>query len=192
MYLCWYLQKTAELYEAYVHPWSGGQAMFIEARMYTYMYNLCTNIRPYWHGNSQLQKSWAGQCWWGWKLPEYVSKNDNIYTSCAMQLQLVSKFSWSKQRVKWLPTLMSLLTSPAPPSAPIGPQPLITMETPVPFPHHPYEALSLALEFLRLLIPGRFIYLPVLFEFSAIIRDRTQEGSWGVIDERQGSQCNPN
>lgn len=96
-----------ELYEVYVHPWSGGQEMFIEAHMYTYMYNLCTNIRTYWHRNSQLQKSWVGQCWWGWKLPEYVSKNDNIYTSCAIQLQLVSKFSWSKQIVKWLPTPMS-------------------------------------------------------------------------------------
>lgn len=36
--------------------------------------------------------------------------------------------------------------SPAPPpGAPIGPRPLITMETPVPFWHHPYEAGASAL-----------------------------------------------
>lgn len=74
---------------------------------------------------------------------------------------------------------MSLPTSPAPPSTPIGPQPLITMETPVSFRHHwyhPYGALPSALEFLLLLIPGRFIYLPLL-EVLAIITDRTWEGS---------------
>lgn len=41
------------------------------------------------------------------KASRNVSKNDKIYTSCAMQLQLVSKLSWSKQIVKWLPTPMS-------------------------------------------------------------------------------------
>lgn len=60
-----------------------------------------------------------------------------------------------------------LPTSPAPPSAPIGPQSLVTMETPVPFRHHPYEALPSALEFLLRLIPRRLIYLsPPLCLFS--------------------------
>lgn len=173
-------------------PWSGRQVILIKECISTYMYNLCTNIRPYWPRNSQLQKSWMGQCWWGWKLPEYVSKTgNNIYTSCAMQLQLVSKFSWSKKIVNNSQLPWVFPTSPAPPSAPIGPQTLITMETSVPFRHHPYEALPFALEFLFLLIPGRLIYLPLLFEFSAIIRDRTWEGSYGVMHEPQGSQCKP-
>lgn len=157
-----------------------------------HMYNLCTNVRPFGHRNSKRQKSWVGQCWWGRKLPEYVSKNDYTYTPRAMLLKLVSQFSRSKQRVKLLPNSQeSSPASPAPPSAPIGPQPLITMETLVPFQHHLYEALPSALEFLLLLIPGRLIYLPQVFEFSAIMRDRAREGSCGVMHEQQGSRCKP-
>lgn len=54
----------------------------------------------------------GGQFWWGQKLPENVSRNDNTYTPCAMHLQLVSPFSRSEQIVKRLPTPMSLPRQP--------------------------------------------------------------------------------
>lgn len=171
--------------------------MFIEAHMYTYMYNLCTYIRPYWHRNSQLQKSWVGQCWWGRKLPEYVSKNENICTPCAMQLQLVSKFSWSKQIVKWLPTPMS------PPHKSCSA--FSSHWFPVSYHHGDPSslsasslgsfAISLGVPFF-LLISKRLIYLPLLSEFSVIFffffRVRTWEGSCRVMHEQQRSQWNPN
>lgn len=45
------------------------------------------------------------------------------------------------------------------------------------------EALPSALAFLLLLIPGRFIYLPLLFGFSAIVRDGAREGSYAAMHD---------
>lgn len=57
------------------------------------------------------------------------------------------------------------------------------------------EALPSALAFLLLLIPGGFIYPPLLFGFSAIIRDRAREGSYAAVHERASGKeagANPN
>lgn len=54
-----------------------------------------------------------------------------------------------------------------------------------------YEALPSALAFLLLLIPGRFIYPPLLFGFSAIIRDRAREGSYSAVHEPKGTWREP-
>lgn len=66
------------------------------------------------------------------------------------------------------------------------------METPVPFWHHPYGALPSALEFLLLLIPERLIYLPLLFEFSEIIRARTRRAAVEPCLSSKEASANPN
>lgn len=135
-----------------------------------------------------------GQCWWGWKLPDHVSKTANIYTSCAMQLQLVSKFSWSKQIVKWLPTPMSPPHKSCsafsshwfsvsyhhgdPSSLSASSLGSFAISLGVPFPIDLREAY---LSSSPLWVFGNFFFL----------RDRTWEGSCRVMHEQQKCQWTP-